>query len=290
MNGKRKIAVLLVSAAALMLSGCGSVKNASALIGEASRQHGDCTVVSQSEAEDRTKVVLRDSLQGFEYEVTSYMSELLIDGSSFGSYPSSGDTFVSELKKAVAENAKVALEAACGDDVRYEVFADRNSELLLRMYTANEERGREAALGCAKALQEQNRNNRLDGMMIYVDTEPDGGIEGSRHLGSVKLPDVTWLTSEDEDIMYFTEIARQHTDKDAVFLRKRDGKFSETGADIEKVVCTLGSDYPTSAESPVTFYYFRASDGSEYFICDFNYYVDKHSSFQWYSDYKGRME
>ena len=89
----------------LLLTGCGHVKSADKLVKSAKRTHGDCEVISKSESDEESKVVLKDKLQGFEYTITSSMHDINIDGSSFGSVPGTTDTFSLSLQAFVFDEA-----------------------------------------------------------------------------------------------------------------------------------------------------------------------------------------
>ena len=111
----------------------------------------------------------------------------------------------------------------------------------------------------------------------YYDTE---------RYGSVVLPDIEWVDREQEVINYYTEMARIETDVNAQFIGKEEGTFADTGAELRRVESILGTDYPDEMSDPVTFYYFRASDGSEYFLCDFHYYDEEFRQANWYTNYR----
>ena len=277
----RKIAIL---AAAAMLTAC-SPASCDTLYRKASHMHGKCTIVSKSESDSANTVIVHDELQDFNYKVSSSMQDIMIDGSNFGSLASSGDTFEQELKNKVFTETRDALDEACSaDNIRYEPIG-YESEMILVVYAADESSGKTAALKCAAALQEQNMKNRLDGNVIRVCESTDEDWPHCESFGSIKLPDIKWRTPDDELADYYTEMARQQTDPNAVFIRAEKGKFSDTGADLDKVVHALGSDYPIAQDSPVTFYYFTCPDGGEYYLCDFNYYNDT-GSFAWYTNYR----
>ena len=282
---KKKAGVSMLLLVLLALAACGSVRSARSLQSEAKHTFGECTVVSKTETADRTVVVLHDTLQDFDYEYRSTMNDIDIDGTSFGSVPSTTNTFMENLKKKVIADAKTDLDTICsGSDMSYEI-GEGNAEVLLIIYSASETDCIDAATACAEVLNQQNQNNRLDGMLIYAVGNESEKWYHNDYYGSVKLPDTDFRTPADERIDYYTEIARQQTDPKAVFLRVETGTFRDTGADLRRVVCTLGSDYPTEPDSPVTFYYFKAESGMEYYICDFNYYEEDHYNFSWYTNY-----
>ena len=283
----KKIAVLLGVMAMVLLAGCGKVRSANSLYKQAKNTHGKCTVVSKSESSDVTKVVLHDTLQDFDYTISSSMGSIVIDGTNFGSVPGTKDTFVECLKDKVVSNVKTQLDDACNmENMRYEAYTPDHSELLLIIYADNAKDGETAAVQCAKLLQEQNQKHRLDNMLIYAVGDTADKFYDNEHYGSVKLPDAVWRTPEAEKADYYTEMAHLQTDEKATFLRAEKGTFADTGADIRRVVMALGTEYPTEMNSPVTFYYFESSKGQTYYLCYFNYYEENSSQFAWYTNYK----
>lgn len=282
-NRKSFIKILFLLIIILCMSGCGEIKSGKDLYKWAKNEYGDCTIVSIVESDNKTVVVLHDTLQDFDYEVISSMSEIVIDGSVFGSLPDTVDTFEKELREKVISNVKGELDAICNKEgMRYE-HAD--GEAIIHIFAETEKEGREAGLKCAKILQKQNKNNRLDNLCIDVAGNKYDKWYDNEHFGSVKLPAILWRTPEDELVEYYTEMAKMQTDENAVFLYSESKTFADTGADLQRVVQVLGSEYPTERTAPVTFYYFRASDGREYYLCDFNYYDEEYQNQAWYTNY-----
>lgn len=279
------ILIIILSMITIMTCGCGHVKPASELEKTAKNKYGDCTLLSVSESKEKTVINLHDELQDFDYEFKSEISDITIDGSIFGPTSSESNNFREALKNKVIENVKDTLDNIClSENCTYEIG---DSDILIYIYAPDNNKGKIAAINCAKALQEQNIDSRLNGMTIYVGTNKYESFYSNELFGSVELPDMKWSTTEDENIEFFTEIAHSKTDKSAVFLRTEEGTFGETGADLQRVVNVLGTNYPTTNDSKVIFYYFKSSNGKEYYICDFNYYIDEtYNTFTWYTDYK----
>ena len=278
----KAIILSLIVITAVVLSGCGKVRSVNSLYSQAKREHGACTIVSKSETDEKTLVVLHDKLQDFDYEVSSYMNDIVIDGASFGSLPSDSDTFDDALRKKVLENKKTELDEICA---KYDSYYELDGSFYI--FAPDAKTAEKVSLECARVIQEENLQSRLDGMMIYT-----GGNEyekhwDNEHFGSVVLPDMKWCTPEDELIDYYTEMAHIQTDENAVFIRTERGTFADTGAKLDRVVSVLGTDYPQSMNDEVTFYYFRSSSGKEYYLCDFNYYDEEYYQMAWYTNYSG---
>lgn len=278
--GKRIVYIASTLAASVLFSGCHPASS-DTLYRQAQAAYGKCSIVSKSETDSSVVVVLHDELQDFDYKIVSSMSDITIDGSYFGSVPSTSDTFKTELKlKVISDSMSELNDIFSADDMSYTAVYDGNDDRIITVRVSDEDVGISKVLDCADILQTSNKNNRLDGYLINVEDN------NSEHLGSVRLPDVKWRTIEEENADYFTEMAHMQTDPKARYLRCGSGKFSDTGADLKRVVSILGTEYPTELDSPVMFYYFESSDGSEYFLCDFNYYKeDSYTEFGWYTNY-----
>ena len=161
----------------LGLSGCGNRASADKLVDDAKSKYGDCEVVSKSETSDRVEVIVRDKAQGFEYKLSSKMDDIYIDGSKFGSVPSSSDTFYSEFAIYTMKQGQMELDNICKKyDVEYEslqiYFDEMNGTTgFLRLtipMSVSEEQGKAIAEQVAKVFQQYNVNNRMDGFQIRL--------------------------------------------------------------------------------------------------------------------------
>ena len=276
------ISCMLFATMLFVLSGCGRVKTARELYREAVKTYGECEIVSQTENEDSTVLILRDKLQGFEYKISSGMDDIVIDGSSFGSVEHTGSTFHNALCDYVFSQCMDELEEICEN---YGAACDTEDIYFYRIGAENAEDAEKAALACAEVIQSYNLNGRMNNWEIPCYRLGEKGGYTSDRFGSVKLPNIEWISREQEINNYYTEMAQMQTDPQAQFLRKEEGTFPDTGADLDRVVNVLGTDYPEKEDAPVIFYYFRASDGTEYYLCDFNYYDENYYDYQWYTNY-----
>ena len=276
-----KITRITAFAAVLLLTGCGFVKSPDALYRQAKETHGDCTIVSKTKTSDLSEVVLCDTLQNFDYKVTSYMSDISIDGSSFGSLPSVSDEFGLRLREKVIADTEKDIKRICDNyGASYEFCKFEDVMLFLSIYSEDEDKAISAAEECAAVIQNDNKNGRLDGFEIsaYRDHYDK--------YGSITLPASAWKTHGEEKAEYYAERARQITGGPVEFIRKEDGVFSQTGADLNRVVNALGTDYPTQKSSAVEFYYFKDQNGREFYVCNFNYYDKEYRDFSYYTNYK----
>ncbi|MCR5120214.1 MAG: hypothetical protein K6B44_11435 [Lachnospiraceae bacterium] len=266
----------------VLLTACGSPKSANSLISAAKHKHGKCTVVSKTKGNDGGwTVVLKDDLQGFEYTVSSYMEDMSIDGSSFGTYPYDSDTFDMDLFAYVISLHSNELATICSNhNVRYDASM---GELVIM--APSEATGGAAACECAEVIQSENLKNRMDGVTIWVSTDTYPDYIDNEHLGSVVLPDISFRNEDAEKIAYYTDMAKMQYDATAVYLRTEQGTFGQTGADYNRIANCDDGLVITGADSPVTFYYFKNWTGKEFYLCNFTYYDEEYVHFHWYSDY-----
>ena len=168
-------AVLLMCC--LWLTGCGNRASADKLVDDAKSKYGDCEVVSKTETSDRVEVIVKDKAQGFEYKLYSGMDDINIDGSKFGSIPSSSDTFYSEFAKYTMKQGQTELDSICKKyGVEYEsipIYFDEIDGtavflLLTIPMSVSEEQGAAIAEQVAEVFQQYNVNNRLDGFQIRL--------------------------------------------------------------------------------------------------------------------------
>ena len=300
----KKRVLWILFAFCLALTGCGHVKSAKKLIRSAKRLHGPCEVVSSEESEDKTVVVLRDKLQGFEYRISSKMQGIVIDGSSFGSLPYTLDTFKESLQTFAVDSAKDELDMI-GEKYHAE-YEPKYGEVIVK-YTMSADMPDDTAAKivqeASQALQTYNVNNRMDGMEVHVEHDKEwlkrmldqgisvkgldheymlssGGSAVARHIGSAVLPDCRFRDLEEEEQDYYIDMAHMKNEK-ARFLRKEKKTLADTGISVDRVSVQYDKPYPKKSSDPVTFYYFTV-DGREFFICDF---IDLETE-TWFTDYK----
>ena len=262
--------VTLVIIILLSLTACGKAEDAKSLFEYAKKTYGECTLISKSETKEGSEITVHDVLQDFDYSVSSKMSEINIDGSKFGTVPSKYDDFKSNLIRKVLLNVNDDIYNICNDsNLMYKIDEEN---MTITIYASDENEGKQTATKCAETLNKQNLKNRIDGFVINVDSIDASQNNSTNHIGSIKLPNTSWRTPQDEEIDYFIDYAKLHTDYKAKYLRKEQKTFADTGLSLEEDYRYYWeTDYPNKMDYPVTFYYFESSKGNEYFITDFLY-------------------
>lgn len=251
----------------LGLTGCRGA-SANTLITEARLEHGSANVVSKTKTSDGYVIVLHDNLQNFDYTVQSYMNAETLDGSELWKVPAQSDDFQYVLidKIITDEQANInTIETTYG--VKFV------NEYCPTVYADDKASAQQAAYEIAVLFQNNNMENRIDDLRIqaiapdsyYFDRTGKYGRE-EESTGYYILPSLTWSGADEELIEEYTYIA-QELDPGAKYLRSEEMSFADTGYDLDQV--TLTGDAPSFEDAPVTYFYFEASDGGEFYVADF---------------------
>ena len=253
----------------LGLTGCGRAKGVNFLISEAELEHGSATVVSKTKNTDGATVVLHDTLQDFDYSVSSTMDPIYIDGETFGSLPGTWDDFEYSLLEKITTDEQTAI-----NNIESKYGASFTKDWGLNVYADDPDSAKQAALEIAAIMQDNNLKHRLDDQTITVLAADSYYFDRTGYydqpdeiVGFITLPSMEWSGRDQQLIEEYT-IKAKEMDPDAKFLRTEVMTFADTGYDLDDV--TLTGDAPRRVEAPVTLYYFSASDGREFYIADFS--------------------
>ena len=252
----------------LGLTACGRAAGANALISEAQIKHGSATVVSKTKTADGYEIVLHDNLQNFDYIVCSYMDSAIIDGSEFWKQPGRSDNFEYALIDKIITDEQTAI-----NNIETKYTVKLTVEYWPTVYANDRDSAKQAACEIADIFQNNNLNNRLDGLMIMAIAPDSYYFDRTGYydkpdvtVGNITLPSLAWTGQDQQLIEQYTYIA-QELDSGATYLRSEEMTFEDTGYNLDQV--TLTGDAPHFEDSPVTYYFFEASDGGEFYVADF---------------------
>ncbi len=170
----------------LCLSAC-NVRSTRQLKKEAKSTYGPATVVSESKGKDKNTVVLRDKLQGFEYSISSSLGDVSADGASFGAWENTSCDFEVRLHEYAIENVRNDIDLLCTKHLAsWRTPEYYTKDVLLKLSVADASDAKALGEEVAKLLQTQNMNNRMDGVVLYVQD-----MAGNT-LGQVSLPNCTF--------------------------------------------------------------------------------------------------
>lgn len=279
----KKIRVcILISILALCLSACSTATKEEALR-YAKKEFGKAEYVRTEESSDKkVRYYFKDEEYGFEYCVSSTVSDVLIDGAKFGETESKASDFDKVYYEYVLSHVREDMNALEEKwNVRILDGLDEEAQLgyqyqLAEVYCLSADAT--TASQAAEAVVKLFSSYDTRGYWEYQDV-PVYDTEGNR-LGSYSYKYDRWLTPEDEhDVLFYEEIQRLNSD--AEFVRKEQKVAKETDIPLADVADVLGEE-PVTENSMVTFYYFTV-DGIEYYLADV--LVWSEGAVVWYSNY-----
>ena len=155
----KKLLAMCLAIAVLAAASC-SVRDSKSLVSEAIHNHGLCTVVHEDVAKDGSRTItLRDTAQDFTYTVSSGMASLDIDGSNFGEYEHTSDSFNEDLYKFVLSEARPEIDAflsTCKSFFSSYNFYIKDSLGEILISKDDESNAEEISKGIAEILQRYN--------------------------------------------------------------------------------------------------------------------------------------
>lgn len=245
---------------------------------------GKAEYIRTEEVDDREVIYyFQDKEYGFEYYVTSYVSDILIDGAKFGETESKGSNFEEVYYTYVLSQVKdelYGLEEKYGitvlDGLDSEAQLDYKYQFV-EIYSTSEDNSRisEAAKKIHDLFAAYDTREYWQDMRVAA-----YDAQGEK-LGIYSYKYDRWFTPQEErDVRYWEEI--QNLNDDAKFSRKEQRVFRDTGLDLSQIPTILGSE-PTTEDTIVTYYYFTVK-GKEYFLADILVSVD--GAIRWYTNYE----
>lgn len=263
--------ILLLCLIMLGLTACGRPASANKLVRMAKKEHGSAKVVSKVKNTygKGYTVTLYDKLQDFDYTVSSYMAYTDICGFTY-SHPETTDDFRCCLVNKVAADEQAEIENI---KLKYDANVYFETSPSVYVCAKDYDSAKQAAREVAELFQRNNKNYRLDFLNVHALTTGSGSYDISQYvldseavIGYMPIPEMIWVGKDQTIVDIYVNHAKDF-DPDAVYLRRETVRFGDTRFTLSQV--TEASGAPTSDDSPVTLYYFRASDGGEFFLADF---------------------
>lgn len=163
---------ILITIMCIMLMGCGKIADKKELISYANENYGECTLVDEEASNDKRTIYLKDKEYGFEYFVSSYMDNINIDNSYFGSKQAVGSSFTKEYLKCFSENYK---EQISNLEDRYECNIEINKnynsglkEDALIFLSINFDVNKDVLTNLNKCIKKYDTRNYLKNGIIYI--------------------------------------------------------------------------------------------------------------------------
>lgn len=263
----------------LLLAGC-SVASENEVVKYVEEKYGEATLVKTEEpSDDKIVCYFKDNEYGFEYYVTSYMNDIIIDGATFGSAENKGSNFDIQYYNYINDTIKADLSAI---ENKYNVDISISDGTYIYYFARIYYKSSDTSDVDMVSKEVSDLYTTLDTRHYWKDLVVEIYDVNDEYLGSYHYEQEAWMTPEDETELFYIEHIENLTSK-AVYLRKEQHLFTETGVNINDVVTVLGVPEVT-VNSTVTYYIFSV-DGEEYYMCDFMV-MDDIGGYEWHTNYK----
>lgn len=275
---KKAIVFGLVIMFFLSCVGC-SVDSENNIIQYAEDRYGANQHIRTVTQSDEVTCYFTDDEYGFEYYVCSYMQEILVDDANFGSTENKGSNFDIQYYNYLCDTLSSDLQTI---ETKYNVDIQISDGTYIYYFAQVYYKGADTSNVAAVTKEISDLYVALDSRHHFKDLVVEAYNLNTERLGAYHSEQSKWMTQEDEIeweyIMRIQDLCPQ-----AVYLRKEQHNFTDTGADINEVVTVLGTPEVTTT-SMVTYYVFSV-DGKEYFMADFMIYNDM-GGFEYYTNYR----
>ena len=260
--GKKVLLLGVLVLSVLCIAGC-KAKNSKQLKRQARMTYGAAKVISETNGSDSSTVVMQDKLQGFEYTITSYTSPFVIDGTNFGDVAGTHSDFDTRLMHHCVGQVQSQIDSLCQQyNGSWECNSYFRRDLIGFVKVDDPNNAKVLSEGIAKALQTQNKKNRLDNVEISVEDNNDN------YLGRVLFPGCTFESEAEKMLAAVTEYAKK-LDPNAVYERTETKTLRQMGIPVETVIYTDGFNFPKEDDSQVHLYYFKGTGGKSFYVSDF---------------------
>lgn len=277
--GKKAIALIMLLFLSLSLAGC-SVASEKEIVKYTNDRYGEATLLRTEKPDDENTICyFKDKEYCFEYYVTSYMNEILIDGSYFGSTENKGSNFDIQYYNYINEEVDYDLSIL---EQKYNIDISVSDGTYIYYFARVNYKSNNISNVASVTKEISDLYTAVDTRNYWKDLVVEAYDKDGNYLGSYHHGKSGWMTTEDEyDMKYIDEISNLASD--AKYLRKEQHLFTETGVNIQDVVQVLGN--PEVKENSLVTYYIFTIDGKEYYMCDFMVHDDI-GGFEWYTTYK----
>lgn len=276
--------IVMVIGLAILICSCG-LATESEIMMYAKNHYGEAEIINTDEiSESEIKYYLKDSEYGFEYYIRSYLRKTFRDGRECLKSEKKESDFNLAYHNYIVEQIDDEF-TKLEDKYNVEIIEDSVSNKLTRNLVIEinyKKDNLKTAPNLSKKVNDlymvyDNRHYWKAPSRIYVYDK------NKEKIGYYDSESSTWLTSEQEDDVFYIKRGKE-LDLDAVYLRKEEKLFKDTGLSLDDVADVLGEDSPTE-NSVVTYYYFEV-DGKEFFLAD----VLVNPNARWYSNYDKVIE
>lgn len=278
----KRLAILLVLIASVSLLTACQPANKSEVMRYAEDKYGEAEFVRKDVAnEDEITYYVKDKEYGFEYYITSSVSDILIDGAKFGEAENKSSNFNNTYYSYITDKLDKDLKKL-EDKYNVEIVVGKYDYSIpdYDIFAIAEIYYKDNNVKTAYKVSEEVKGlfASYDTRNYWKDNSVDVYDKNEESVGSYDLKYDMFMTPEQEEDYFYIEKAEM-LNKNAVYIRKEEKLFTETGLTLDDVAEVLGND-PVDENTVVTYYYFTVGD-KEFFLAD----VLVNPELKWYSNY-----
>lgn len=168
-NFKIIIFIIIIS---MFFVGCGNLSSKNELIDYANKNYGECVFLEEDLLEDERILTLKDKEYNFEYSISSYMGEFILDSTYFGSTPDIMSTFTEGYLMFFYETYKNTLnkienENNCVIEINEFYNPKNNGDVLIYLYV-NTNNYKEISELLCKFIKEYDTRDYFNKGIIYI--------------------------------------------------------------------------------------------------------------------------
>lgn len=269
---KKKISAAVCLLLAIFCTAC-SVKNVKELKDYARNSYGDAIEFVSSEKTDKMcTCYFRDKECGFTFSVTSSMTDVYVDGASFGQTEHTSSDYMEKYYDYIWE----AIGQDAGDTI---LERDEISGFCMTV-DADSEETRKAAAAAAKLLAEADVKSCVPNK-IYIYNQ------NRTEIGAFDMETMCYMDAQDLENEYYMNCVRGDTGKEPEFLRHEVIPLKKIpGISSADAVAYV---YDREPEEGVDVYYFML-DGAEQFITNYYVYAEDGREWEYYHSYEKTMK
>lgn len=278
----KKLIILLFTIVLMFLLTACKPANKREVMRYAKDEYGEAEFIKEEVVNENEIIYyLKDKEYGFEYYITSYVTDITIDGAKFGEAENKSsdfnNTYYSYITNKLHEDLK-KLE----DTYQVEIIVDNHDYNIpdYDIYALAEIHYKDSSVQTAPAVSKEVKDlfTVYDTRNYWKDNSIDVYDKNEERIGRYDLKYDMFMTPEQEEDYFYIEKAEM-LNKNAVYVRKEEKLFKETGLSLDDVANVLGND-PVKENTMVTYYYFTVDD-KEFFLAD----VLVNPNCRWYSNY-----
>lgn len=276
---RRKVFTLVICFLfCVLLTGC-SVASEKEIKRYASEKYGEAFLIRTDELSDEDrKCYFIDKEYGFEYYVSSYMYDIVLDGASFGATENKASDFEIAYYNYMVNAVKEELALI---EKEYDVGISTSDGTYIYYFARIKYHSADTSNVAGVSKEVSDLFTSIDTRGYWKELDVEVYDSEDNYLGAYHYQQEKWMTHEEEVDLFYIDKITDLTSK-AVYVGKEQHPFTDTEVDINDVVHVLGNP-EIKIDSTVTYYTFTVG-GKEYYLCDFMVLNDM-GGYEYYTNY-----